>query len=259
MSDVSFVLPEDTISRPGETATQPTSVERDADLDLATVQQGEGRTLRKSCNRCHQQKLRCNRDRSTIAAGTLARCSRCRRAGTECVYSERENKQQQQQPPQEQPPAQRQQRQQQQQPLPSLPGLSSCLSGNGGASTSNLDYHDVETSLELDTPLLDFDEQLSEFIAASDSSFAATGASLDETTTFSMQPLQNHDTLDALSSDMSLSSSSGSGGTPKLGMGLADGPPDQSLSASLASQHRELEALYSRVIGHESNGATQNC
>lgn len=46
----------------------------------------DGRTLRKSCDRCYQQKLRCDGNKSA-----LTRCMRCQRAGAICVYSARTN------------------------------------------------------------------------------------------------------------------------------------------------------------------------
>jgi hypothetical protein len=63
---------------------------RTADPDtaeVAVVRRADGRTLRKSCDRCHQQKLRCVRDKAS-----LTRCKRCQRAGLECVYGARSSK-----------------------------------------------------------------------------------------------------------------------------------------------------------------------
>ncbi|RMZ88705.1 hypothetical protein DV736_g4070, partial [Chaetothyriales sp. CBS 134916] len=63
---------------------------RTADPDtaeIAVVRRADGRTLRKSCDRCHQQKLRCVGDKAS-----LTRCKRCQRAGLECVYGARSSK-----------------------------------------------------------------------------------------------------------------------------------------------------------------------
>ena len=63
---------------------------RNADPDtagVAVVRRADGRTLRKSCDRCHQQKLRCVGDKAS-----LTRCKRCQRAGLECVYGARSSK-----------------------------------------------------------------------------------------------------------------------------------------------------------------------
>ncbi|ETS87747.1 hypothetical protein PFICI_01575 [Pestalotiopsis fici W106-1] len=50
--------------------------------------QTSGRNLRKSCDRCHQQKLRCVRSNTSLEP-----CTRCQRVGVECVYSARSSKQ----------------------------------------------------------------------------------------------------------------------------------------------------------------------
>lgn len=50
----------------------------------AVVRRAHGRTMRKSCDRCHQQKLRCVGDKTS-----LTRCKRCQKAGLECVYGAR--------------------------------------------------------------------------------------------------------------------------------------------------------------------------
>lgn len=63
---------------------------RTADPDtaeVAVVRRADGRALRKSCDRCHQQKLRCVGDKTS-----LTRCKRCQRAGLECVYGVRSSK-----------------------------------------------------------------------------------------------------------------------------------------------------------------------
>ena len=54
---------------------------------LAVVRRANGRTLRKSCDRCHQQKLQCVGDKAP-----LTRCKRCQRAGLKCVYSARSSR-----------------------------------------------------------------------------------------------------------------------------------------------------------------------
>lgn len=56
-------------------------------VEVAVVQRADGRTLRKSCDRCYQQKLRCVGDKTS-----LTRCKRCQRAGLECVYGARSSK-----------------------------------------------------------------------------------------------------------------------------------------------------------------------
>ncbi|OAP54231.1 hypothetical protein AYL99_11332 [Fonsecaea erecta] len=55
--------------------------------EIAVVRRADGRTLRKSCDRCHQQKLRCVGDKAS-----LTRCKRCQKAGLECVYGARSSK-----------------------------------------------------------------------------------------------------------------------------------------------------------------------
>jgi len=51
-------------------------------------QQVSGRSLRKSCDRCHQQKLRCVGNKTSRQA-----CARCQHVGAECVYNARSRKQ----------------------------------------------------------------------------------------------------------------------------------------------------------------------
>lgn len=46
------------------------------------------RALRKSCDRCHEQKLRCDGSNASLAS-----CQRCQRAGQTCVYSTRSPRQ----------------------------------------------------------------------------------------------------------------------------------------------------------------------
>ncbi|KAI1374296.1 hypothetical protein F4677DRAFT_461568 [Hypoxylon crocopeplum] len=70
-----------------------TADERYFDSDWAdppVIRHTQGRTLRKSCNRCHQQKLRCVGDKTSLTR----RCIRCQRAGLDCVYSPRSSNQQ---------------------------------------------------------------------------------------------------------------------------------------------------------------------
>src|SRR4051812_3932416 len=50
--------------------------------------QVSGRSLRKSCDRCHQQKLRCVGNKTLRQA-----CARCQHVGAECVYNARSSKQ----------------------------------------------------------------------------------------------------------------------------------------------------------------------
>lgn len=49
-----------------------------------TLRHAETRSLRKTCDRCYQQKLRCSGNKDP-----LSQCSRCRKAGLNCVYSAR--------------------------------------------------------------------------------------------------------------------------------------------------------------------------
>lgn len=69
--------------------TNGTSVSSSDWSDLAPAEAvGSTRRLRKSCDRCHQQKLRCAGDKVSRTS-----CTRCQRLGVECVYSLRSNKQ----------------------------------------------------------------------------------------------------------------------------------------------------------------------
>jgi hypothetical protein len=52
-----------------------------------TIRPQPSRKLRKSCGRCHAQKLRCVRD-----PAFPTRCKRCHNAGLECVFSARASK-----------------------------------------------------------------------------------------------------------------------------------------------------------------------
>jgi len=55
--------------------------------DSTAVRHAHGRALRKSCDRCHQHKLRCVRSKTSPT-----RCIRCQKAGVDCIYSARANK-----------------------------------------------------------------------------------------------------------------------------------------------------------------------
>lgn len=55
---------------------------------IQVPRQVSGRSLRKSCDRCHQQKLRCVGNKTSRQA-----CARCQHVGAECVYNARSSKQ----------------------------------------------------------------------------------------------------------------------------------------------------------------------
>ncbi|KFY95031.1 hypothetical protein V500_02976 [Pseudogymnoascus sp. VKM F-4518 (FW-2643)] len=55
-----------------------------ADTGNVTLRHAETRSLRRTCDRCYQQKLRCFGNKQP-----LSQCSRCRKAGLNCVYSAR--------------------------------------------------------------------------------------------------------------------------------------------------------------------------
>lgn len=55
---------------------------------IQVPRQVSGRSLRKSCDRCHQQKLRCVGNKTSRQA-----CARCQHLGAECVYNARSSKQ----------------------------------------------------------------------------------------------------------------------------------------------------------------------
>lgn len=55
-----------------------------ADTGNVTLRHAETQSLRKTCDRCYQQKLRCSGNKQP-----LSQCSRCRKAGLNCVYSAR--------------------------------------------------------------------------------------------------------------------------------------------------------------------------
>ena len=55
---------------------------------MQVPRQVSGRSLRKSCDRCHQQKLRCVGNNMSRQA-----CARCQHLGAECVYNVRSSKQ----------------------------------------------------------------------------------------------------------------------------------------------------------------------
>lgn len=55
---------------------------------IQVPRQVSGRTLRKSCDRCHHQKLRCVGNKTSRQA-----CARCQHVGVECVYNARSSKQ----------------------------------------------------------------------------------------------------------------------------------------------------------------------
>lgn len=62
-------------------------VSRTDEAAFAVIRRSHGRTLRKSCDRCHQQKLKCVGDKTL-----MTRCRRCQRGGLECVFGARSSK-----------------------------------------------------------------------------------------------------------------------------------------------------------------------
>lgn len=78
----------DVASATSNATSTATSTSTSASAATATVRHADNRRLRKSCDRCHQQKLRCVGDKTS-----LARCTRCQRARVECVFSVRSERQ----------------------------------------------------------------------------------------------------------------------------------------------------------------------
>ncbi|KAM4055319.1 hypothetical protein HRG_008754 [Hirsutella rhossiliensis] len=219
MSDAGYISSNDARDTPSDTATERRC---DAELgaDVAKIRQDKGRTLRKSCDRCHQQKLRC------IGGGrtTLTRCLRCQRAGAECVYSARCNKQSHRNK------------------------NDACdyvrvkpLSAK--SDTSRL--ADIETGF--DPHLMNCDDLFTRLPSWDTASLAGYTMPLPPSSGF----------LDVSLSAGEPFSISSSSATPELDCGLQDSASD--LPGRLANVCQALEAAYTKVLGDQATQATQDC
>ena len=218
MSHSSSIFSDDERESAPETAAERHS-DPDWAADLATVRHADGRSLRKSCNRCHQQKLRCVGDKTS-----LTRCMRCQRAGVECVYGVRSSKQ---------------------------PDRNSNDAWDNGrpqpvTPTSN-PLSELETVFDPD--LLHLDEIFPSFPSSWANADTASPAS------YALPPSQSAGAAEASMSTAGPFSNSST--TTEAAVGLIDGPSD--LSGRLANVCQALEATFRKVIKDHANRATQDC
>lgn len=184
------------------------------DCQAVVAGNADGRKLRKSCDRCHQQKLRCNRDKRRPT-----HCLRCQRAGAECVYSVRENKQS---------------------------AKTSKREATGDNARSSLAQDDF--GVTFDPQLLTFDHFFDN--QACLAPFWPSGP--DTTEALGTAIINNY----LIPTPQSMPFSSGST-APGLGLGASDGPSD--LSTLLATIYHDLEASYTKMLRHQTNQTTQDC
>ena len=200
---------------------------RTANLDtteVAVVRRADGRTLRKSCDRCHQQKLRCVGDRAS-----LTRCKRCQRAGLECVYGARSSKK-----------------------------TSQCIidnfvtwdnwPGDSATPTLNVPVDELDTIFGLESTHFDG------VFPISPSSRPATGDSTSFVAPNS--PAFEHSAGIPVSSAISMPLLS-SGSSPEVGDGHIPEFPE--LSEELAKAFQELEATFLRTVEDQTGRGTQDC
>jgi hypothetical protein len=188
--------------------------------DIAVVRRADGRTLRKSCDRCHKQKLRCVADKASST-----RCKRCQRAGLECVYGARSNKKARQ---------------------CSINDFASWDNwpGNPTTPTSNNLVGELDTIFGLD--LTHFDD-----VFPLPSTRPATGRG-----TAPNLPAPEHDAGIPVSSEISIPLLS-SGSSLDAGHGSIQEVPE--LSAGLAKSFQELEATFLRTVKDQAGRGAQDC
>lgn len=218
MSHCSSIFSDDQRESAPETAAELHS-DPDWAADLATVRHADGRTLRKSCDRCHQQKLRCVGDKTS-----LTRCMRCQRAGVECVYSVRSSKQ---------------------------PNKSSNDAWENGRTQPVTPTSDPLSELEtvFDPDLLHFDDIFSSLPSSWATADAASLAS------YALPPSPSAGTSEASMSTAGPFSNSST--TTEAAVRLIDGSSD--LSGRLANVCQALEVTFRKVIRDHTNRATQDC
>lgn len=201
-----------------------TAAERHFDPDWAADQvpgrHADGRTLRKSCDRCHQQKLRCVGDKTS-----LTQCMRCRRAGVDCVYSVRSSKQ------------------------PNKNGLTAEDPGHVEPvnPTSN-PLSELETVFDPDL------EQLDDIFASLPSSWAAVGATAS-LASYAVPPSQSTGIAESSLSTGGPSSSNSI--APEASVGSPDVPSD--LSGRLTHVCQALETTFQKVTRDRTDRTTQDC
>ncbi|KAH8896397.1 hypothetical protein GQ53DRAFT_819504 [Thozetella sp. PMI_491] len=191
--------------------------------DVAVVRRADGRTLRKSCDRCYQQKLRCLRDNAS-----LTRCKRCQRAGLECVYGSRSSKKASQ-----------------------CSINASDIQGNGAAYLAVPASNDPMGELEA---MFSFEPtQFGDVFPASPSAWPAAGDSV--LSVAYKLPVLEHGSgtfaSSAISMPMLSSQSFLDGGDGSMSE-LAD------LSAELADSFQKLEALFLKTVDDQSRRDTQD-
>ena len=200
---------------------------RSADPDtaeVAVVRRADGRTLRKSCDRCHQQKLRCVADKAS-----WTRCKRCQRAGLECVYAARSSKKASQ---------------------CSIDNFATWDSWPADSATPTLN----DAVGELDTM---FGLELTNFDDLFPISPSAPPATSDSTSAVTLNlPALEHSAGIPVGSAMSGPLPS-SGSSPKADDGPIIEVPDP--SAELAKAFQELEATFLRTVEDQTGGGTQDC
>ncbi|EXJ92298.1 hypothetical protein A1O3_00848 [Capronia epimyces CBS 606.96] len=192
--------------------------------EVAVVRRADGRTLRKSCDRCHQQKLRCVGDKTS-----LTRCKRCKTAGLECVYGARSSKKASQ---------------------CSIDNFATWDNWPGNSATPTLN----EAVSELDTM---FGLELTHF----DEVFPMSPASRPDTGGSPSFVAPNLPALEHDSAGIPVSSAITmplltSGSSPVAGDGPITEFPE--LSAQLAQAFQELEATFLRTVEDQTSRRTQD-
>ncbi|POS70300.1 hypothetical protein DHEL01_v211310 [Diaporthe helianthi] len=199
--------------------------ELESGLHVAIDADAEGRKVRKSCDRCHQQKLRCSRDQKRPA-----HCLRCQRAGVECVYSVRESKQ----------------------------SSKRKRNSNDHGSPKPITSTANPPSLAQDEIEVNFNQQLLDHDDFFDDTYLPTFWQSDiislSTGDFGIPTPQN-----TRNSAVSMASTVPvySGPTaPELGLRQRDEPSDP--NALLSSVYHDLEVTYTKMLRDQTNHTTQN-
>ena len=191
--------------------------------EVAFIRRANGRTLRKSCDRCHQQKLQCIGDKAS-----LTRCKRCQRAGLECVYGARSSKK----------------------AIQGNMNISETWDNgpfNFGIPTLNDPVSELDTVLGLQLP------QLNNFLPLSPSSWPQTSDDASSVT-YKFPRLEDSSRTfvsSAISPPLSLSSSS------EAGEGPVTERPD--LSADFANAFQKLEETFVITMKDQTSRETQDC
>ena len=195
----------------------------------------DGRTLRKSCDRCYQQKLRCDGDKTA-----LTRCMRCQRAGANCVYSARSNNYKQ--------PNKRS-------------NSNDCFDAWESVRGSGRTQHVVQNLNRLSDHESNFDPELLH---------AGTGIDLDDifqgfplpsawapaSSASTSTPASTADTTGISEASMS----AGSFSSANSSISMVERPSDLDLSGRLAAVGQALESTFRKVTSqNHTNKATQDC